>query len=31
MMFPMPSDTLDIALDFLKAHPTWFIFPIKRR
>ena len=30
MMFPMPSDTLDIALDFLKAHPDWFIFPIKR-
>jgi hypothetical protein len=29
-MIPMPSDTLEIALDTLKAHPTWFLFPIRR-
>ena len=29
-MIPMPADTLDVALDCLKAHPTWFVFPIKR-
>ena len=29
-MIAMPSDTLDIALDLLKAHPTWFLFPIRR-
>lgn len=26
----MPTDTLSVALDCLDAHPTWFIFPIKR-
>ena len=29
-MIPMPADTLDIALDCLKAHPTWYLFPVKR-
>src|ERR1700676_4840612 len=29
-MQPMPGDTLSIALDILKAHPTWFLFPIRR-
>src|ERR1700726_2441005 len=29
-MIPMPSDTLDIALDILKAHPNWYLFPIRR-
>ena len=26
----VPQDTLSIALDCLKAHPNWFLFPIKR-
>ena len=29
-MIPMPTDTLDIALECLKQHPSWFLFPIKR-
>jgi len=29
-MIPMPADTLNIALDCLVAHPTWYLFPIKR-
>lgn len=29
-MQPQPFETLDIALDCLKAHPTWFLFPISR-
>jgi hypothetical protein len=29
-MVAMPYDTLDIALKFLKAHPNWFLFPIRR-
>jgi len=30
MNVAMPGDTLSIALDILEAHPTWFLFPIKR-
>lgn len=26
----MLDQSLDLALDFLKAHPTWYIFPIAR-
>lgn len=29
-MTAMPGDTLSIALDILEAHPTWYLFPIKR-
>lgn len=29
-MIPMPGDTLDIALSFLSAHPTCYLFPIRR-
>ena len=29
-MQAMPYDTLDTALNFLKEHPNWFLFPIRR-
>ena len=30
MPIPHPGDTLSLALDWLKAHPTHFLFPIAR-